>query len=140
MSPEFVAAVIDMLLPGDEALPRGTAAGLPVPAYAEPHRTVLDAIAAQAGGADSFIGADEAARANAVRAVERAMPDAFRALLTAALSDYYESEQVLAALGWPTYSPQPMGHAVSAMDDATAARLDRVARRGRLWRRVPEKM
>ena len=138
MIPQFLASVVDTLLPGDGVLPSGTAAGLPRPTYGETHRPALDAIAALAGGIESFIRADEATRANALRAVERAMPDAFRALLTAVLSDYYESEQVLAALGWPTHSPQPTGHTVRAMDDATAARLGRVARRGRLWRRLPE--
>ena len=136
MTPDFLAAVIDTLLPGDAVLPSGTAAGLPLPAYAESHRPVLEAIAAQAGGPESYIRADEAARTNAVGAMERAMPDPFSALLTAALSDYYESEPVLTALGWPTHPPQPAGHAPAAMDDATAAHLDRVARRGQLWRQV----
>lgn len=134
MTPEFLAAVVDSLLPGDGVLPTGTAAALPLAAYSEPHRPVLDAISAQTDGIESFIRADEATRANALRAVERAMPDAFRALLTTVLSDYYESEQVLAALGWPRHSPQPTGHAIPAMDDATAARRERVARRGPLWR------
>jgi hypothetical protein len=132
MTPEFLAAVIDTLLPGDGALPSGTAAGLPLTSYAESHRPVLEAIAAHAG--ESFIQAGEAARATALQAVERSMPDVFRALLTAVLSDYYESELVLTALGWPSHPPQPTGHAVAVIDDATAARLDRVARRGRLWR------
>jgi hypothetical protein len=134
MTPDVVAAVIDTLLPGDGVLPSGTAAGLPLAGYAESHRAILDAIAAEAGGADPFIRTDEAARTATVRAVERAMPDAFRALLTAALSDYYESEPVLVALGWPIDAPQPAGHALTATDEATATRLDRVAQRGRLWR------
>jgi hypothetical protein len=138
MTPDVLAAVIDTLLPGDGVLPRGTAAGLPLPAYAEAHRPVLEAIAAQAGGPESFTGADEAARAATVRAIERAMPDAFWALLTAVLSDYYESEPVLTALGWPTHPPQPTGHVLAAMDDAIAARLNRVERRGQLWRAFPE--
>jgi hypothetical protein len=132
MSPAFLAAVVDTLLPGEDVLPSGTAAGLPLTAYADSHRAVLDAIAAHTR--ESFIQAGEAARANVLQAVERSMPDAFRALLTAVLSDYYESEPVLTALGWPTHPPQPMGHAVAVIDDATAARIDRVARRGRLWR------
>jgi hypothetical protein len=134
MTPDFLAAVIDTLLPGDGVLPSGTAAGLPLSAYGESHRLVLEAIAAQAGGAESFMQADEAARSTAVHAVERTKPESFRALLMAALSDYYESEPVLAALGWPAHPPQPKGHTLAATDDATAACLDRVARRGRLWR------
>jgi hypothetical protein len=134
MTPHFLAAVIDTLLPGDGVLPSGTAAGLPLSAHAEAHRPVLDAIAVQAGGIESYVRADEAVRTEAVRAVERAMPDAFSTLLAAVLSDYCESEPVLTALGWPTHPPQPTGHTVAAMDDATAARLDRVAQRGSLWR------
>ncbi|MGE0118143.1 MAG: hypothetical protein AB7S71_02735 [Dongiaceae bacterium] len=134
MTPDFIAAVLDTLLPGDDRLPSATRAGLPLAAYAEPHNAVLDAIAAQAGGPELFTRSDEASRGNAVRAVERAMSDAFRALLAAALSDYYESEPVLAALGWPTDPPQPAGHVPATMDDATAARLDHVAHRRRLWR------
>jgi hypothetical protein len=134
MTPEFLAAVVDTLLPGDGVLPRGTAAGLPLADYGESHCPVLDAIAAQARGVESFIRADEAARTTVLRAVEHSMPDAFRTLLSAVLSDYYESAPVLAALGWPTQPPQPSGNAIAAMDNATAARLDRVARRGQLWR------
>jgi hypothetical protein len=134
MTPAFIAAVVDTLLPGDGVLPSGTAAGLPLAAYAESHRPVLDAVAAHAGGIESFIRADEAARATVARAVERAMPDAFRALLTTVLSDYYESEPALAALGWPMHPPQPMGHAIAAMEGATVERLNRVARRGQRWR------
>jgi hypothetical protein len=130
----FLAAVIDTLLPGDGVLPSGSAAGLPLAAYAESHGPVLAAIASQTGAVESFIQADEAARAAVLQAVERSMPDGFRALLTAVLSDYCESEPVLAALGWPTHPPQPTGHTVPAMDEATAARLDRVARRSPLWR------
>jgi hypothetical protein len=134
MTPEFLAAVVDTLLPGDGVLPCGTAVGLPLSAYAGSRHPALEAIAAQAGGVESFIRADEAARATILQTVEHSMPDAFRTLLTAVLSDYHESELVLTALGWPTYPPQPVGHAVAAMDDATAARLNKVVRRGRLWR------
>jgi hypothetical protein len=141
MSPEFLAAVIDTLLPvettpptGAAPLPSGTAAGLAPRDYAASHAPVFSAIAEQASGIEAFMAADEAVRASAIEAVERRMPDAFRALLTAVLSDYYESPAVLAALGWPTDPPQPAGHALADMDEVTAARLKRVAQRTRLWR------
>jgi hypothetical protein len=133
MTPEFLAAVIDTLLPGDDVLPSGTRAGLDPAVYVEPHRTVFDAIAACAGGAEIFV-ADERARATILRTVERAAPDAFRSLLTAVLSDYYEAAPVLAALGWPSRPPQPTGHVVSPPDALTAERLERVRNRGALWR------
>jgi hypothetical protein len=134
MTPEFLAAVIDTLLPDEQASPSGTRAGLDPRAYVAPHRAVFDAIAAQAGSSEPFLRADEKARMAILQAVERAVPDAFRALLVTALTDYYEAPAVLTALGWRTDPPQPAGHAVLKMDDPTAARLERVRRRARLWR------
>ena len=77
-----------------------------------PHRVLFDAIAAQAGGHELFAGPTRRAHRRSCRAVERAAPDAFRALLTAVLSDYYEAPPVLAALGWRSEPPQPTGHMV----------------------------
>ena len=132
MTPEFLAAVIDTLLPGDDVLPSGTAAGVVLAAGA--HGPVLEAVRAQAGGTDAFSRSPEPARVAAVQAVERAHPEAFRALLAAVLSDYYESPPVLAAMGWRADPPQPAGHAMPTMDDPTAERLERVRHRHRLWR------
>src|SRR5262249_13101612 len=100
------------------------------PGMEEAHRSILDAIAAAASGIDAFAGAPEAARVAIVQAVERSHPEAFRALLVAALSDYYESAPVLAALGWRFDPPQPLGHALPSLNP----RLDKVRARGRLWR------
>jgi hypothetical protein len=134
MTPEFLAAVIDTLLPGDEALPSGIRAGLDPAAYVAPHRAIFDAIAAQTGGAEFFVRADESTRSTVVRAMERATPDTFRALLTIVLSDYYEAGAVLAALGWRSEPPQPTGHRVAPLDDSTMERSERVRRRSKLWR------
>jgi len=134
MTPEFLAAVIDTLLPGDDALPSGTRAGVALATQGGVHESVLTAISVQAGGSDAFARATEDTRVSALRQVERADPDAFRAFVAGVLSDYYESAPVLAALGWRTDAPQPQGHVIAAMDGPTAERLDRVARRGPLWR------
>jgi hypothetical protein len=134
MTPEFLAAVIDTLLPGDDALPSGTRARLDPAAYAGSHGAVFDAIAAQAGGGELFVRADESARCEVLKSVERALPDAFRALLVVVLSDYYESPPVLAALGWRIDPPQPSGHTMPRLDDPTTERLERVGRRAKLWR------
>ena len=75
MTPEFLAAVIDTLLPGDEVLPSGANAGLVVTIHASTHRDVLDAI-----GAEAFVRGDAAARSRILTSVEQRMPDAFRAL------------------------------------------------------------
>ena len=134
MTPEFLAAVIDTLLPGDDALPSGTQADLDPAAYADSHGAAFAAIAAQVGGGELFVRADESARCEALKAVEQLKPDVFRALLVAVLSDYYEAPPVLAALGWRIDPPQPSGHAMPKLDDPTTERLERVGRRGKLWR------
>jgi hypothetical protein len=134
MTPDFLAAVIDMLLPGDGALPSGTGAGLDPVAYVDSHRAVLDAIATRAGSYERFARADESARTAALIAVERAMPDAFRPLLVAVLSDYYEAPAVLTALGWRTDPPQPAGHARPSLDGPTVERVERVRQRNKVWR------
>lgn len=136
MTPDFLAAVIDTLLPGDEVLPAGTRAGLDPVAYVASHRAAFDAIAAEARSVEQFLSADEEVRTSILRVVERAVPDASRALLVAMLTDYYKAPAVLAALGWRTDPPQPAGHAVPKLDDATAVRLERVRRRAKLWSRI----
>jgi hypothetical protein len=134
MTPEFLAAVVDTLLPGDDALPSGTRAGLDLTAYAVAHRGTFDAIAAHTGGPEAFVAADEGARTAALQAVEHAARAAFHTLLTSVLSDYYEAAPVLAALGWPSRPPQPIGHSVSSPDALTTERLERVRNRCTLWR------
>jgi hypothetical protein len=96
---------------------------------------VFNAVAQQTGNAEAFTAAAEAARIAAVQAIERVAPDAFRALLSALLSDYYESDPVLAAMGWRTDPPQPQGHGMPAISDAAHVRLGRVQARGKLWRK-----
>lgn len=110
------ARVIDTLLPGDDVLPSGTAAGVRVDETA--HRAVLDAIARAGGGAD------------AVREVERAMPAELAALLAALLEEYYDSDAVITALGWSPLPPQPNGHPLPAFDEDLLAK---VKRRAPLW-------
>ncbi len=136
MTPEFLAAVIDTLLPredkappGATPLPSGTQGGLDPGAYSQAHRSIFEAI-----DADAFVRADEAVRTAILQAIERVLPDAFRSLLVAVLSDYYESAAVLAAIGWRAEPPQPTGHAMAAIDEATRESLQQVARRERLWR------
>ena len=128
MTPEFLAAVIDTLLPGDDVLPSGTLAGVTM--AANTHASVLEAVSAQAGGLDAFAGALEPARVAVLQAVERAHPEAFRALLITVLSDYYESAPALTAMGWRSDPPQPLGHELLSSD----AGIDKVRARGRLWR------
>ncbi len=141
MTPEFLAAVIDTLLPGERTappaampLPSGTQADLDPTAYASSHRAVFDAIAGQAGSCELFVRADESARDAILKTVERVMPDAFRALLVTVLSDYYEAPPVLAALGWRTDPPQPAGHLVQNTDQTTLRLPERGTVKKKLWR------
>jgi hypothetical protein len=141
MTPAFLRAVVDTLLPGDATsragqrnLPAGSAAGVDLAPYAESSQFVLQAIAKAAGGAPAFIEADEPRRVEILQSVQREAPDAFARLLGALLPDYYEAPVVLKALGWRAEPPQPQGHVVPDMDEATRARLERVRRGRQLWR------
>jgi hypothetical protein len=141
MNRAFIAAVVDTLLPGDAGglegeppLPRGSAAGIDLAALAKSHGPAFEAIARQAAGAEAFAAAAEPARIAAVHAVERAMPDAFRAMLSALLADYYESEPVLHAMDWRGDPPQPQGYVMPAQDAATTEWFGRVRQRRKLWR------
>jgi hypothetical protein len=87
-----------------------------------------------AGGEEAFLRASAEVRRVAVEAAERQAPDPFKALLALLLPDYYDSEAVLNAYGWRAEPPQPQGHPVAAMDEATAGALKRVSRRGKIWR------
>jgi hypothetical protein len=142
MSPMFIAAVVDTLLPGDSGgsdgyppLPPASAAGIDLTGIATSHSAVFNAVAQRTGKAEAFVSAVESERIAAMQSVERAMPEAFRVLLSALLADYYQSPPVLNAMGWRADPPQPQGHAMPEISDAAFQRLGRVQARGKLWRR-----
>jgi hypothetical protein len=131
VTPEFLSAAVDTLLPGDDGsppLPSGTAAG--VAAKLE-HLVVLQAIASAAQGEEAFMRADAPGRIAAVRRVEAEMRGPFQALVLQVLQDYYETEAVILAMGWRAEPPQPLGHVVPPFDETL---LDLVKRRGPTWR------
>jgi hypothetical protein len=141
MNPDFLRAVVDTLLPGEAAaltdgpcLPAASLVGVDLARHAESLTSVLAAIARAAGGQPDFLSAGEDRRAAILQSVQRDMPEAFARLLGVVLPDYYEAPAVLGALGWRSEPPQPMGHVVPVMDDATLARLERVKSGGRRWR------
>lgn len=141
MTPGFMSAVVDTLLPGDHdvpPLPTGTAAGVATKVEhlvagrdREIRDLVLPAIASTARGEDAFMRADAAGRIASVRQVEVEMPGPFQALVALVLRDYYEAESVLLAMGWRTEPPQPQGHLLPPFDEAL---VEPVRRRGRMWR------
>ena len=141
MTPRFMSAVVDTLLPGDHGvppLPTGTAAGVAtklehlVAGRDRMHSDlVLQAIAIAARGEEAFLQADAAGRIASVRQVEAEMPGPFQALVALVLRDYYEAEMVLLAMGWRAEPPQPQGHVLPPFGEAL---LEPVRRRGRMWR------
>jgi hypothetical protein len=137
MTPAFLQAVVDTLLPGLPAepgygaLPSGTEAGVALDPDAAGARPALEAIGARAGGYDAFIQAAEAARVDIIAVVERELPAAFLALLKPLFTDYYEKDAVLVALGWRPGPPQPQGHALAPFDPRL---LEQVKGRRKLWR------
>lgn len=142
MTPGFLGAVVDTLLPGDDGtppLPSGTAAGVAAK-LAEHivagrdrarHDAVLQAIASAARGEEAFVRADAPGRIASVRQVEAEMRGPFQGLVALVLQDYYESEAVLLAMGWRAEPPQPQGHVLPPFDETL---LEPVRRRGGTWR------
>ena len=136
MKRAFLEAVLNAILPPDSStgLPSGTAAGVDIGRHAAAGEAVLRTVLAAAGGEEAFLAASAEERRAAVEAAERQAPETFRALLALLLADYYETGAVLEAFGWRVEPPQPRGHRLAAMDEATRAALERVRRRGKIWR------
>lgn len=136
MTAPLLIALLDALLPGDDGgqhgatpLPSFSGAGIdpaPLEPVAQPLIAALDQAAFARG-----VAADRAAL---LRALELRAPDAFRAFLGQALAAYYQAPIVQAAFGWRHEPPQPAGHRLSGSDDDTWRLLDKVRRRGALWR------
>lgn len=135
MTRDFAIAVLDTLLPGDAVLPAASRSGIDATACLSAHASALQAIAAAADGEPAFVAKAPAARAELLREIDRGPhAPAFKALVAAALHDYYTCDAVVGALGWRQGPPQPSGHKVVEADEATWQRLERVKRRPRLWR------
>ena len=141
MSDAFLSAVIDTILPGESRpqagespLPCGTLACLGLDRRADANEHVLGLIAREAGGEAHFVAAAPADRAAILGRVEEQSFEAFRALVSTLLQDYYEAPATLGALGWRASPPQPQGHAVLEADAQTLQRLDNVRARGPIWR------
>jgi len=136
MTDAFLEAVLNTILPSEAGmgLPSGSAAGLDVSRQDAAAGPVLRIVLAAAGGEESFLSASAEERRAAVEAAERQAPETFRALLAVLLADYYECEAVLNGFGWRAEPPQPQGHRLEATDETTGKALERVRRRGKIWR------
>jgi hypothetical protein len=127
-----LGALLDTLLPGDD-----DAAPLPAFSQAEIDPALLEAAARPLIAAvdqAAFIRATVADRTALMQEIERNLPDAFRVFLGQALAAYYQAPRVQKALGWRAEPPQPTGHRLSGDDEISLRLLDKVRKRGQLWR------
>lgn len=143
--PQFLAAVVDTLLPGLPAtdahslLPAATAVGvdrqLATHLRDHPHRERfadrLQALADLAGGEQNFVAADPAGRTALLQKLEALDTPAFYAFLLIITADYYQNPVVIQAMGWPVAPPQLHGYPLPAFDEALLAP---VKTRAPLWR------
>ena len=132
MTDVALIALLDTLLPGDEAatpLPAFSQAGIDpalLAASAQPVLAAMDQVA--------FTRGSSADRVALLQEIERSLPDAFRIFLGQALAAYYQAPRVQAALGWRSEPPQPIGHRLSPGDERAWHLLEKVRKRGQLWR------
>lgn len=142
---EFLTAVVDTLLPGLPATEQQPA--LPAASQLSIDRQLLRQLADQtqheqlaqrlhllaqvAGGMDNFIAGDESQRIAAVSALEQMDPAAFYAFLLVIAAAYYQTDEVIRAMGWYVDPPQPRGYPLPIFDEALLAP---VKTRSALWR------
>ena len=147
----LLAAIQNRLIPPQDEMPGAGDAGCAQtvdgflkerPALRRPILAALNAVEAAAGERAHAAAGDEAYphvaflslsdsdRDAALRAVEAAQPELFRALLHQTYSAYYTNPAVLLILGWRP--PQPEGYPTPPPFDE--ALLENVKQRGKLWR------
>lgn len=124
MTPSQLGLLADLILPGDAAgLPRGSL----IP-------EVMLALAGSASPIKALLGERSDFAEKDLHLIEQSHPAEFRELVMSLIKPYYESGQVLEAMGWRSAPPQPSGHHIALMDEALAAELARIAERKRIWR------
>jgi hypothetical protein len=131
---ELLRQVLDVLIPGTDALPAAGQAGaadhVERRAEASPalRRTLGEALATIAIHAsrrhpDGFAALDHGQREAVLQFASAEAPDAFDALILHAYSGYYALPQVLAGIGAPAQPPQPVGHEMAPLDERLLARV-----------------
>lgn len=125
MTDPTLIALLDALLPGHPPLPPFSQSGIDPSPLADAAHPILGAIDAAAF---------QASLAAEVDRVARQRPEEFRKLLGQVLAAYYQAPAVQAAVGWRSEPPQPDGHRLSAGDEQAWQLLEKVRKRGRLWR------
>lgn len=129
MTPTHLRLLADLILPGDDT-------GLPPGSRIPDVMAVLVAspspIKELSCNHPDF--ADESRRQAILVTIEQTYPQDFRDFVLSLIKAYYESGQVLEAMGWRSAPPQPQGHVIAPMDAALKPALALVAQRKRLWR------
>ena len=137
--PDSLAAVLDTMLPGDDAFPSASAVDLAARLmsdafFAVPTRAALALLP------NDMQAVDPPTRVTLIAALEANHPAVFGALITAAYSAYYAAEPTLKAVegatGYEARSPQPEGYALKPFDPALLAIP---AARAPHYRTVPER-
>ncbi len=129
MTPANLRLLADLILPGDET---GLPPGSLIPDVMAVLARSTSPIKALAGDHPDF--GEASKRHGLLTGLEAEHPQEFRDFVLALIKPYYESGQVLEAMGWRSAPPQPQGHAIAAMDEALAPALARIAERRRMWR------
>jgi hypothetical protein len=129
MTPAHLRHLADVILPGDKT---GLPPGSHIPDVMAVMAQSTSLIKALAADHPDF--AEVTKRPGVLMGLEAEHPQEFRDFALALIKSYYESGQVLEAMGWRSAPPQPQGHKIGPMDEALAPALAKVAQRKRLWR------
>lgn len=137
--PDGLAAVLDTILPGDDAFPSASAVGLAErlmdhPFFAVPTRAALALLP------NDLQASDTQTRVVTIATLEANHPAVFGPFITAVYSAYYAAaptlEAVEAETGYEARPPQPEGYALKPFDPALLAIP---AARAPHYRTVPER-
>ena len=142
----MLSEVMDRLIPAVDDLPAAGQMGLgpevermasEVPRYAEGLEIFLSALAAdplsRATGGFRALSPDD--QENAIRVIERNIPDHFGTFLEIVYLVYYSQPAVHRRIGWVGRPPQPEGFDLPPFDESI---LDTVRKREPFWRKVDD--
>lgn len=135
---EILAAVLDTIVPAsvEDGMPGAGAAGVAqhvVAALEQAPEHEPGVVAGLAALGAEFLGLDGPERAAALEALAPSQPGFLPLLLFQTYQGYYESPEVLAALGLPPRAPHPLGY---DMEPSDLSLLDPVRAKGKLYRDV----
>ncbi len=139
-----LSEVMDRLIPAVDDLPAAGEMGLgsevermagEVPRYGEAMESVLGALStdplSRATGGFRALSPDD--RDNAIRVIERNIPEDFGTFLEVVYLAYYSQAAVHERIGWVGRPPQPEGFDMPPFDESI---LETVRKREPFWRKV----